>query len=83
MNFTLRSASSSFNQENERLTRKRPTTTSTTTTTTALNRFLSFNENKSSSAENRRRSFQVNIPPFEFFSRHLNIFPIFSSQHQI
>ena len=76
MNFTLRSASSSFNQENERLTRKRPTTTTTT-----LNRFLSFNENKSSAAENRRRtSLQVNIASF---SRHLQTLPLFSSQHQI
>lgn len=60
MNFTLRSSSSSFN-ENERLTRKRQ---STTTTTNTLNRFLSFNENKSSSVENRRRLLQVNILSF-------------------
>jgi hypothetical protein len=59
MNFTLRSSSNPFN-ENERLTRKRQTTTTTTTATT-LNRFLSFNENKSSSVENRRRLLQVNI----------------------
>jgi hypothetical protein len=58
MNFTLRSSSNPFN-ENERLTRKRQTTTTTTATT--LNRFLSFNENKSSSVENRRRLLQVNI----------------------
>jgi hypothetical protein len=57
MNFTLRSSSNPFN-ENERLTRKRQTTTTTTTT---LNRFLSFNENKSSSVENRRRLLQVNL----------------------
>ncbi len=78
MNFTLRSSSNPFN-ENERLTRKRQITTTTTTTT--LNRFLSFNENKSSSVENRRRLLQVNIKTFT--SRHLNIFQYFSSQHQI
>ncbi len=65
MNFTLRSSSNPFN-ENERLTRKRQTTT-TTTSTTSLNRFLSFNENKSSSVENRRRLLQVNIKK-KFFS---------------
>jgi len=63
MSFTLRSTSNPFN-ENERLTRKRQTTT---TTTTPLNRFLSFNENKSSSVENRRRLLQVNIKK-KFFS---------------
>jgi len=70
MNFTLRSSSNPFN-ENERLTRKRQITTTTKTTT--LNRFLSFNENKSSSVENRHRLLQVNIKnfyfaPFKYFS---------------
>ncbi|CAF4738203.1 unnamed protein product [Rotaria socialis] len=51
MSFALRSTSSSFHN-NERLKRKR-------LTTSTLNRFASFNENKSSSAENRRRSFQL------------------------
>ena len=55
MNFTLRSSSSTLH-ENERLTRNRPSSS-----TTALNRFLSFNDNASSSAENRRRSLQVSI----------------------
>jgi hypothetical protein len=77
MNFTLRSSSNPFN-ENERLTRKRQPTT----TTTSLNRFLSFNENKSSSVENRRRLLQVNIKK-KFFFAPFKSFPIFSSQHQI
>ncbi|CAF3737156.1 unnamed protein product [Rotaria magnacalcarata] len=51
MSFALRSTSSSFHN-NERLKRKR-------LTTSTLNRFASFNENKSSSVENRRRSFQL------------------------
>ncbi|CAF0785522.1 unnamed protein product [Adineta steineri] len=57
MSFTLRSTSNTF-AENERLTRKRQTASSSTTTTATLNRFLSFNENKSSSVENRRRLIQ-------------------------
>ena len=58
MNFTLRSSSNPFN-EHERLTRKRQTTSN-------LNRFLSFNENKSSAVESRRRLLQVNIKRFNF-----------------
>jgi hypothetical protein len=75
MNFTLRSSSNPFN-ENERLTRKRQTTTTSTT----LNRFLSFNENKSSSVENRRRLLQVNKTHFRAIC---TFFSYFSSQHQI
>jgi hypothetical protein len=73
MNFTLRSSSNPFN-ENERLTRKRQTTTPTTTT---LNRFLSFNENKSSSVENRRRLLQVNIKKTNFYFAPFKYFSIF------
>jgi len=62
MSLTLRSSSNLFN-ENERLRRKR-------LTTTTLNRFLSFNENKSSAVENRRRLLQK----VGFISRHSNIF---------
>ncbi|CAF0861137.1 unnamed protein product [Rotaria sordida] len=51
MSFTLCSTSTSFINKNERLKRKR-------LTTTTLNRFSSFNENKSSSVDNRRRLFQ-------------------------
>ncbi|CAF0729002.1 unnamed protein product [Rotaria sp. Silwood1] len=52
MSFTLRSSSTSFSNQNERLKRKR-------LTITTLNRFSSFNENKSSSVDNRRRLFQL------------------------
>lgn len=55
MSLTLRSSSNLFN-ENERLRRKR-------LTITTLNRFLSFNENKSSAVENRRRLLQKSAQP--------------------
>ena len=79
MSFTLRSTSNS-SIDNERLTRARQAAATaaaaeTTTTTTTLNRFLSFNENQSSSAENRRRLLHVNIMQ-RILSRHLNIHKI-------
>ncbi|CAF2317025.1 unnamed protein product [Rotaria sp. Silwood2] len=52
MSFTLRSSSTSFINKNERLKRKR-------LTITTLNRYSSFNENKSSTVDNRRRLFQL------------------------
>lgn len=75
MSLTLRSSSSS-SHENERITRARQTT--------QLERFLSFNENKSSSVENRRRLLQVKIK-MNFFGAIINYFSIviFSSHHQI